>query len=247
MVGILSDIGTTRKNNEDSIGYYENENLKFYVIADGMGGHNAGEIASRIAVDTTIDYFKNLTCEKDISNLLVEAISIANEKIFNLAQEDEKLAGMGTTLTACIIMDEKIAVANIGDSRCYAIDETGIFKVTKDHSYVQQLIDNGSITEDEAINHPNKNIITRSLGTSYTVEVDIFLLDIYNIYKVILCTDGLTDEVTEKEIYDIILENDNQSACYKLIELSKRKGGRDNISVIIFEGECKNDRNFARK
>ena len=141
-----------------------------------------------------------------------------------------------------------MVVANVGDSSCYIIDnERKLSKVTRDHSLVQQLLDNGTITEEKARNHPNKNIITRALGTNEQVEVDLFDVDLVNVIKCILCTDGLTNDVTYAEMYDIIMENDNDSSCKMLVELSKSKGGRDNISVIVFEGECRDDRNHIRE
>lgn len=154
---------------------------------------------------------------------------------------------MGTTITACFVKDNILTVANVGDSRCYVIYEDRIERITKDHSLVQQLLDNGSITEEEAYHHPNKNIITRALGTSENVEIDIYELSMEKIIKVLLCSDGLSNDVYENEMYEIAMKNDNQVACNSLVELSKQKGSRDNISVIIFEGECKDDRYFTRK
>lgn len=245
MVGTLSDIGIVRKLNEDYLGYYEGEHESIYVIADGMGGHNAGEVASKLAVELTINYFKNNSNNQDLESIIKSAVTEANSKIFQEAQIDKSLKGMGTTITACLINNKKIVVANVGDSSCYVIKDNQIIKVTKDHSLVQQLIDAGTITEEEALNHPNKNIITRALGTSKVLDIDIFTLELKGIEKVILCTDGLTNVVSKEEIYDIAINNNNEIACGTLIELSKYKGSRDNISIIIFEGECRNGRNCS--
>lgn len=242
MVGILSDIGNKRELNEDSVGCYEDDVKRIYVIADGVGGHNAGEVASKLAVDTTIEYIKSLKDITDMESVLREAITYSNRRIYEQSTSDDSLNGMGTTITACLIHNSDLAVANVGDSSCYAISDNKIMKVTKDHSLVQQLVDAGSITEQEAFKHPNRNIITRSLGTKIVVEVDIFKLNLKNICKVILCTDGLSDEVGKDEIYEIAAEYNCDEACKKLIELSKMRGARDNISVIVFEGECKDDR-----
>lgn len=248
MVGILSDVGNYRPINEDSVGYYVDNNIGIYVLADGMGGHNAGEIASKLAVDTIIEYIKKTVDFKDLKTELENAVKYANVKIHELSKENKKMDGMGTTVTACFIKGEEAVVANVGDSSCYVIDKNDkIKKVTKDHSLVQQLLDNGSITEEEAICHPNKNIITRALGTYDTVEVDIFTLHLNEIKKIILCSDGLTNDVTPREMYDIIIKSENEESCRLLVELSKKKGGRDNISVIVFEGECKDDRYFTGK
>ncbi|WP_010240287.1 Stp1/IreP family PP2C-type Ser/Thr phosphatase [Clostridium arbusti] len=246
MVGMLSDIGLARKLNEDYVGVYEDDLKKIYIIADGMGGHNAGEIASKIAVESTIDYIKSLNKFDDPENILCEAIKIANTNIYNMASTDSSMSGMGTTITACLIIHDKIIVANVGDSSCFIVKTNDINKITKDHSLVQQLVDSGSITEEEAINHPNKNIITRALGTNISVDVDLFDINIKDILKVILCTDGLTNVVSKHEIYDIIIKNNNKDACSQLVELSKLKGSKDNISVIIFEGECENVGNYTK-
>ncbi|MDF2502744.1 Stp1/IreP family PP2C-type Ser/Thr phosphatase [Clostridium sp.] len=246
MVGMLSDIGLARKLNEDYVGVYEDDLKKIYIIADGMGGHNAGEIASKIAVESTIDYIKSLNKFDDPENILCEAIKIANTNIYNMASTDSSMSGMGTTITACLIIHDKIIVANVGDSSCFIVKTNDINKITKDHSLVQQLVDSGSITEEEAINHPNKNIITRALGTNISVDVDLFDINMKDILKVILCTDGLTNVVSKHEIYDIIIKNNNKDACSQLVELSKLKGSKDNISVIIFEGECENVGNYTK-
>lgn len=245
MAGMLTDLGNVREINEDYLGYHEDIEKRIYVIADGMGGHNAGEIASKLAVDTTIEYINSICSLEDLEKVLKEAIEFSNKKIYNLSKTKDYLNGMGTTITACLISGGKMAVANVGDSRCYIINNNSMRQVTKDHSLVQQLLDAGTITEEEAYVHPNKNIITRALGTFHDVKVDTCLIDLKNVYKVMLCTDGLSNSLTDDEMYEIILNNDNDTACYKLVELSKQRGGKDNITVIIFEGECKNDRNFA--
>lgn len=234
MFGILSDIGTSRKLNEDYVGAQEDEFKKIYIVADGMGGHNAGEIASEIAVSSTIKYMNSIKDFENPENILCEAIKSANMDIYDKAKENLSMAGMGTTITACLVVKDKLIIANVGDSSCFIVKDDGIAKITKDHSLVQQLVDSGSITEEEAVNHPNKNIITRALGTNMEVDVDLFLLNKNDILKVILCSDGLTNVVNKNEIYDIIIKNNNKDACTQLVELSKLKGSKDNISVIIF-------------
>ena len=247
MVGMLSDIGNYRKINEDYVNFLEDEHLKVYVIADGMGGHNAGEVASRMAVESTMEYIRLNKDYSSVEELLVDSILYSNKKIYELSNVDHEMNGMGTTITVCLIKDCKIVVANVGDSSCYLIKDSKITKVTKDHSLVQQLIDEGSITELEAVYHPNKNIITRALGTNIELKVDTFNLEIQESYKIIMCTDGLSNEVTPREMYDIAIHNDVDTSCKKLVELSKSRGGRDNISVIVFEGECEDGRNSTGK
>ncbi len=240
MVGLISDIGLKRSLNEDCASYYENDWLKLYVVADGMGGHNAGEVASRIAVDEIINYVKN-NLEKNIDeDLLIDAISEANKIIFEYAKTNSKLNGMGTTVTACMITKKYIQVANVGDSSCFGINrkEKIIKKLTKDHSLVQELIDSGSISEIDAVHHPNKNIITRALGTESKVCVDIFPIQntLYDMYM--LCSDGLTNEITKEKLLELVLEEEEyDKMAEKLVEQAKENGGRDNITVLLFGGE----------
>jgi protein phosphatase len=240
LVHLLTDVGNFRKVNEDYIDYYTDEAKRIYVIADGMGGHNAGEIASKLAVENTISYLNSLTQLDDLESSIRKAVLDSNQKIYELSKSRTDLNGMGTTLTSCLIKGGDMVIAHVGDSRCYVIKDKAISQVTKDHSLVQQLLDEGSITESEADNHPNRNIITRALGTNSTVDVDVIKMDIKGIEKVILCTDGLSNLISEQELYDIVMKNDD--CCAELIELSKSRGTKDNISVIVFEGEWRDDR-----
>ncbi len=146
--------------------------------------------------------------------------------------------GMGTTLVAALVYEDEVIVANVGDSSCFGIIGNDIIKITKDHSLVQELIDSGSITEEEGRNHPKKNVITRALGTNNVVKIDIFKKDINTYDKYLLCTDGLSNEVLEEEILREINDiNDYNTACDKLVLLAKNRGGRDNITVLLFGGE----------
>lgn len=240
MVGMLSDIGNSRQSNQDYIGKYEDSYKRLYIVADGMGGHNAGEIASKTAVEKIIEYIGKKQIVDNPSKVLVDAVKYANEKVFHLACEKESYNGMGTTVTACLLIKDQMVVANVGDSRCYIINKQGILKITKDHSLVQQLIDNGAISYEEAVNHPNRNVITRAVGTKYSVKVDTFSVNLKDVNKILLCTDGLTKEMEDKEILQIVKEiSDDQLICTKLVEKCKIRGANDNISVIVFEGECK--------
>ncbi|HEY5575263.1 MAG TPA: Stp1/IreP family PP2C-type Ser/Thr phosphatase [Clostridiaceae bacterium] len=240
MVQLLTDVGNFRKVNEDYIDYYTDETKRIYVIADGMGGHNAGEIASKLAVENTISYINSLPRLDDLEDSIKKAVGDSNHKIYELSKSKADLNGMGTTLTACLIKGNDMVIAHVGDSRCYIIKDKAISQVTKDHSLVQQLLDEGSITESEADNHPNRNIITRALGTSNIVDVDVIKMDIKGIDKIILCTDGLSNLINEQELYDFVMNNDD--CCAELVELSKSRGTKDNISVIVFEGEWRDDR-----
>jgi protein phosphatase len=238
MISFLSDVGMVRSLNEDFVYYHEENEYKIYVVADGMGGHNAGEVASKMAAEGVVNFIINNYDGFAAEELLREAIERVNHDIFTHSNEKNSLNGMGTTITACLAIKDKVIVANVGDSSCYGIKNDNIDKITKDHSLVQELVDLGTITELEAANHPKKNIITRAVGTNELVEVDIFVIDkgTYDIY--LLCSDGLTNEVTKEEIISIVNEKkDLISICDKLVNLAKYKGGRDNITVLLFEGE----------
>ena len=237
MVGIKSDVGIVRSLNEDYAGYIEEEEFKLYVVADGMGGHNAGEVASEMAVKAVEAYVKENYKEQG-SNVLEKAVLFANEKIYNKAIVGSEYKGMGTTLVAALVYRNTIIVANVGDSSCFGVIDNNITKITKDHSLVQELIDSGSITEEEGRNHPKKNVITRALGTNNVVKIDIFKVDINTYDKYLLCTDGLSNEVLKEEILREINDiNDYNTACDKLVLLAKNRGGRDNITVLLFGGE----------
>jgi len=238
MVGYLSDIGMVRTLNEDYVYYHEEEDYKIYVVADGMGGHNAGEVASKMAAEGIVEFVTHNFDPNNYEDILKDAIQKVNKDIYHYSTEKSDLSGMGTTITACFVIQEKVIVANVGDSTCFGIKDHSVIKITKDHSLVQELLDLGTITEEEAFNHPKKNIITRAVGTSELLEVDIFVIDkgVYNIY--LLCSDGLTNEVTKDEIMSIVNENKMLiDICPKLVNLAKYKGGRDNITVLLFGGE----------
>lgn len=237
MVGIKSDVGIVRNLNEDYADYIEEEEYKLYVVADGMGGHNAGEVASEMAVNAVKAYVKE-NYKNEGSNVLENSILFANEKIYDKARGGFEYKGMGTTLVAAFVYEDNIIVANVGDSSCFGVAGSDIIKITKDHSLVQELIDSGSITEEEGRNHPKKNVITRALGTNNVVKIDIFKIDINTYDKYLLCTDGLSNEVLEEEILREINDiNDYNAACDKLVLLAKNRGGRDNITVLLFGGE----------
>lgn len=240
LLGIETDVGNKRTFNEDSVGYYEEEDFGIFVIADGMGGHNAGEVASKIAIDTIIEYVINHKKDRSEEEILNEAILSANRKIYRESLLNESCNGMGTTLVGAFVRGNNLTMVNIGDSRGYILKDGQLVKVTKDHSLVQELLDNGTITNEEAKNHPNKNVITRALGTNPVVTADYYSLDIRGVSKILLCSDGLTNEVSEEDIFRV-LQGYNGNQCMELINMSKKNGGRDNISIIIFKGkwECR--------
>lgn len=236
MVGIKSDVGNIREINQDYAAFIENEKFKIYLVADGMGGHKAGEIASKLAVKTVIKYImENFSEDED---LLKDAVQCANKEIYEISRKNDNYKGMGTTITGCLLRKNKIQVVNVGDSGCFIINNNSIRKITKDHSWVQELIDAGAITEEEGRVHPKKNIITRALGTNLSLKVDIFEIESLDNEKVLLCSDGLTNELRKEEILDVInSNNDYNKTCEELVTLAKIKGGKDNITVLLFGGE----------
>ena len=238
MISMISDIGNKRSLNEDYAGYLEKENYKIYVVADGMGGHNAGEVASKMAVEAIVSYISENINNKNYNEILKKAIKTANNAIYDFASTSEKLNGMGTTVTACLVINNKGFVANVGDSSCFLIRNNKIKKITKDHSLVQELIDLGTISEEEAFNHPKKNIITRAVGTSKKILIDVFEIDILKDDIIMLCSDGLTNEIQKNEVLEILNSAKSlKNACEKLVLEAKNNGGRDNITVLLFGGD----------
>lgn len=237
MVGVCTDTGNLRKVNEDYVDYFECSSFKIYVVADGMGGHNAGEIASREAARGIIQYIKENYGKDSKESILENSLNKVNHDIFIQSLKDEELSGMGTTVTALFIYDDVLQIANVGDSGCYAINGDSIKKITKDHSLVQELIDSGTITESEAETYPHRNVITRAIGTSNNVKVDIFNID-KDFEYLLLCSDGLTNELKSNDIIDVFKSGTSlNDICKKLVMAAKDKGGKDNITALIYGGE----------
>lgn len=238
MVSIKSDVGNKRTLNEDYASFIETKDYNVYVVTDGMGGHNAGEVASKMAAEGIIDFIVSNSKIHNKEDILEMAIKSVNNQIYNYASSDEKLSGMGTTVTAVYKVDGDIFIGNVGDSACFGIKEKTLFKITKDHSLVQELVDYGTISEKEALSHPKKNIITRAVGTSNDVLVDIFKVDSNEYEMFLLCSDGLTNEISKEEIGKVIYTSQSLDiACERLINLAKVNGGRDNITILLFGGD----------
>lgn len=232
-----SDIGKARETNEDF--YYVASNgdfLKLYILADGMGGYNGGEIASRLATASVKSYiesnFNKIQHEKeDILNLIKNAIEYANMIVYEKSKENEELQNMGTTLEVCLIYNNKAFIGHIGDSRIYRIRKNIIRKLTVDHSYVQELVNDGTITKEEAIHHPKKNMLMKALGCTPFVEPDITVKGFLKDDIIVICSDGLTNMITEQEIYDTVIQ-DNINTSEILVNKANESGGYDNITVI---------------
>lgn len=240
----MSSVGKVRKTNEDFFGIYDG-NPPFYMVADGMGGHKAGAVASKEAVKHVSAHLdKHLEPEirvPEIEGILYQSIIQANKGVFEKSLKEESCRGMGTTLTVVVPVqkEDKLSIAHIGDSRAYLIDENRIYQVTNDHSLVQELVKKGDITEEEAKEHPQRNVITRALGTEDEVCPDVFSVD-FNFqsnHYLLLCTDGLSNAVETEEIQKIIEETENiETACEVLIDKANERGGQDNITVLILQG-----------
>lgn len=233
-----SDVGCVRELNEDCFCmkvFDKKKNHGFFILADGMGGHNAGEVASQTAVKVISEGLKTLqdASEVEIPSLLTGAIAKANECVYKMSVENEAQSGMGTTVVAVVIWNKTVYIANVGDSRAYITDKSEIRQITSDHSVVEELIKSGTITRDEARRHPQRNIITRAVGTDAEVVTDLFECEFGEDNCILLCSDGLCSMVEDNEIYKIISNAENcEDAVCKLIDVAKQRGGLDNITAV---------------
>ncbi len=235
-----SDIGRVREINQDY--YYISDSideLQLYILADGMGGYNGGEIASNLAIQSAKSYiennFKQIEKDKDsIIQLVASSMEYANMLVFEKSKENKELEGMGTTLEICLIYNNKAYIGHIGDSRIYRIRKEFIRKLTQDHSYVQKLVKDGKITQEEAIHHPQKNMLMKALGCNAFVEPDVMVKGFLKDDILVMCSDGLTNMVSQEEIYKIA-KKDIEKAPKELVEIANNRGGYDNITVVIIK------------
>ncbi len=241
MIGFAkSDIGKAREINQD---YYSipnsDDNLQLFILADGMGGYNGGEVASKLAIESAKSYIENnfdqIEHNKEaIIELIKNAIEYANMVVFEKSKQEPNLEGMGTTLDICFIYNSKVYIGHVGDSRVYRIRGEIIRKLTKDHSYVQQLVEDGKITREEANHHPKKNMLTKALGCMAYVEPDLRARNYEEGDILVMCSDGLTNMVDEKDIYKVVKENP-EIAPKVLVDLANEAGGYDNITVVTIK------------
>ena len=226
-----------RTHNEDSYGILELDDTLLLIVADGLGGHNAGELASKLAVKEIQETIKeHYGSTDDHKKILTKAIEKANREIFDLAAVKPEYSGMGTTVVAALVKGNKAVVANVGDSRAYLISDNGIRQVTKDHSLVQSLLDMDAIDEEEARGHPQKNVVLRSLGLKDEVEGDFYEVGLNDGELLMLCTDGITDTLTDSQISGIIQMDDGlEVIASKLIEASLKGETKDNITVVLYK------------
>ncbi|HEX8617936.1 MAG TPA: Stp1/IreP family PP2C-type Ser/Thr phosphatase [Thermoanaerobaculia bacterium] len=243
----LTHVGRQRQHNEDT--FLVEGDAKLFLVADGMGGHAAGEIASRIAVDSINEFIVH-TKEDDgtwphaydehfkrSTNRLMAAVRMANTRVLEAMRKDARLRGMGTTVVACLADGTTVSVAHVGDSRAYLIRDGQLSRVTNDHSWVFEQVQAGMLTEAEAEKHPLRNVITRALGGALQVSPDASEIEAQPGDVLLLCSDGLTGMVPESEILRIVTANkgDLQKICQQLIDAANERGGLDNITAVLVE------------
>ena len=246
-IGMLTDVGQVRPVDEDSILAADlsfgvnSESSKFLLlaVADGMGGHAKGEEASKIALNAIARaVIPDLLNNTPFTKILEKGIQNANQDILDYTAENPEASGMGTTSVCAVVKDNQIHLANVGDSRAYRVSDDEICRVTKDHSYVQALIDEGDITEEQAREHPRKNEITRAVGIMPSIEVDTMKLTLDSDESLLLCCDGVIAHLSDDDIHKIIRDSsDPQTACQEIVDLANERGGSDNISLIILSSE----------
>ena len=235
-----SDVGKAREMNQDY--YYispKESDINLYILADGMGGYKGGEIASRLATISVKNYiesnFENTLKDKEeILKLIKSSMEYANMVVYEKSKEDQELEAMGTTLEVCLIYNNRAYIGHVGDSRIYRIRKEFMRKLTTDHSYVETLVKDGTITKEEAQHHPKKNMLTKALGCTPFLEADVTVKGFIKDDIILICSDGLTNMIPEDEIYDIIKE-DSENTPTKLIEKANENGGYDNITAIIIK------------
>jgi len=240
----ISDVGRKREHNEDSL--LIDDDLGLYIVADGMGGHQGGGTASRLAVETIRDKLRQARAngttlalhagaleENPLREVLRSAVEMACRSIFHAAQSDPGLQGMGTTVTAVAVDERSAFVAHVGDSRCYLIRGEDIFQVSEDHSLVNEQLKAGAITPEEARTSRFRNIITRSVGFEEQVAVDLFSLEVEPGDRLVVCCDGLSNLVEDPEILQVVGDRPLEEAPRRLVEIANERGGDDNITVIV--------------
>ena len=233
----ITDIGKRRSANQDFV-YASDQpvgNLSnMLIVADGMGGHNAGDLASRYTVESMVDYIEKAVEKRPIP-LLAEAIHHANELVVEKAKSDKALEGMGTTVVAATVQENYLYVANVGDSRLYLIDQE-IEQITRDHSLVEEMIRVGELQRKDAKSHPDRNIITRAVGVRTPVKIDFFDIKLEPGDVILLCSDGLTNMVEDEDILRIVKKSSSlKEAAQRLVTEANKNGGKDNISVVLAE------------
>ena len=235
---LLTDVGKLRENNQDYVNVFKNQKeIIFCIVADGMGGHRGGDVASDMAVSHLGHTFEETDIDNidDLREWIIKEISKENDRIISVSNQFDDLNGMGTTMVGVFFTPDKMIVVNVGDSRCYIYTAGKLDQLSVDHSLVHELVETGQISPEEAENHPQKNIITQTLGVSQTVQPRIKNFDLVNDSIVLLCSDGLTNMVSEAEIAEVLSRDISLDAkCHILIDKANQAGGRDNITALLF-------------
>lgn len=234
----MTDRGTVRPQNQD--GFYldvPSGRLAVGVVCDGMGGARAGNIASLMAVETFVDTLQTLQEEAlPPGQVLERAAEAANRAVYHRAVIEAECRGMGTTLVAAMVVEQTAYVLNIGDSRCYHISENGIRRITRDHSVVEDMVVRGDITPEEARTHPRKNLITRALGSEERVRADLYEQALSPGDFLLLCSDGLSNMVTDQELlYEVLYGGEPEGCCQRLVDMTLSRGAPDNVTVVLME------------
>ncbi len=233
-----TDIGMKRSENQDRV-YAEflDNNASVSVVCDGMGGASSGGVASQLAIDSFIsrikENFRKDMSENSIRNMMLTSVHFANTVVYENSKADIEKNGMGTTIVSALVVDKKVYVVSVGDSRAYIMNKDGIKQITTDHTYVEMLYRNGQITAEEKETHELRNVITRAIGVEADVDVDYFELEEYGNFTVLLCSDGLSKYCDRDLIYSTVFEKNLDQAAAKLIGHSNDSGGKDNITVAI--------------
>jgi protein phosphatase len=231
----ITDTGRQRETNEDAVLVDSLDAVTILAVADGMGGHAAGDVASEAVIESLRATVEAAIAagRTDHEAVLEEAVRSANDRLGELIRNDPSLSGMGTTLVAALLDGGTATIANVGDSRCYHVDD-GIEQVTVDQSFVQELVDSGEITPEEASTHPQRNVVSQALGTDEAVEPDLYQHS--NTGTLLLCSDGLTEEVSEATIHSLVSNGDTlDEIARELVERANENGGSDNVSVVLAE------------
>lgn len=235
-----TDRGAVRVQNQDS--YYlalRTDDLVIAIVCDGMGGASAGNVASALAVEYSKAYLEQLSVEELLErpgDHMSEAAERSNDVIFHRANHDPNCRGMGTTMVAAVVHSEKAYILNIGDSRAYHINQSGIKKVTRDHSVVEALVQRGEITPEEARTHPQKNLITRAMGSEHQCRSDLYEEKLERGDYLLLCSDGLSNMVTDQEmLFEVIHGGDASGCCQRLLDIAMSRGAPDNVTVILIQ------------
>jgi protein phosphatase len=229
-----TDTGRQRAHNEDSVLAAPTSGGRLLAVADGMGGHNAGEVASASALAAFVDELGETLAEADRATALERAVVTADERVREKAAEDPDREGMGTTLVAALVDGESATVVNVGDSRAYSVTDTEIEQISVDHSLVRELVDAGEITEAEAETHPQRNVVSQALGAAESIDPDSFTVEFGPGETLLLCSDGLTEEVAESTVREVVAGAASlERTAEDLIRIANENGGSDNVSVVL--------------